>query len=143
MKYKLLLTEEFVNLKKPCKDAVDFVKTGTKERDAFRVIDFLIEKSKFSWVEWLLSRLLTIEGAIEWACLCAESVLPIFEAEYPSDHRPRLAIEAARGLDQDSAHAANAAYANAYANAAARDLPELRKKLIYVGIEILKAEGSV
>ena len=32
----------------------------------------------------------------EFACWCAEQVLPIFEKEYPDDNRPRLAIEAKR-----------------------------------------------
>ena len=53
-----------------------------------------------------------------WAADCAERVLPIFEAKYPNDNRPRLAIEAARGVDGDAAYAA-AAYAAAYAAYAA------------------------
>lgn len=32
----------------------------------------------------------------EFACLCADDVLPLFEAKYPDDKRPRLAIEAKR-----------------------------------------------
>lgn len=31
-----------------------------------------------------------------WACLCAEHVLPLFEAERPGDQRPRQAIDACR-----------------------------------------------
>ena len=31
-----------------------------------------------------------------WAATCAEHVLPLFEAEQPSDPRPRRAIEQAR-----------------------------------------------
>lgn len=34
----------------------------------------------------------------EWACRCAERVLPIFEARVPGDPRPRRAVEAARAL---------------------------------------------
>jgi hypothetical protein len=50
------------------------------------------------WLLWLLekagyadkSKLITI------LCNCAERVLPVFEAKYPDDQRPRQAIEAAR-----------------------------------------------
>jgi len=34
----------------------------------------------------------------EWALDCAEHVLPIFEARFPDDLRPRQAIEAGRGF---------------------------------------------
>ena len=52
----------------------------------------------------------------------AEMVLPIFEAKYPSDDRPRKAIEAARrcaDTDTATSAAAYAAYAAAYAAHAA------------------------
>jgi len=52
-----------------------------------------------------------------YACDCAERVLPIFEAAYPRDKRPRLAIEAARGY----AHGTVTAAATAAAGDAARD----------------------
>jgi hypothetical protein len=71
--------------------------------------------------------------AVELAVLFAESVLPIFEAKFPDDDRPRKAIEAAqaylRGEDAacaacaadaaDAADAARAAYAAARAAYAA------------------------
>jgi hypothetical protein len=57
---------------------------------------------------------------VEFACDCADRVLPIFETRYPDDDRPRKAIAAARSGGSDTAYAANDAYAAAYAaNAAA------------------------
>jgi hypothetical protein len=68
---------------------------------------------------------------VQFAVLCAESVLPIFEASYPKDNRPRKAIEAAKeylraktdaaaDAAADAAHAAHVAYAaDAAADAAA------------------------
>jgi hypothetical protein len=55
------------------------------------------------------------------ACEKAESVLPIFEARFPDDDRPRKAIKAARTAANanTNAHAAHAANANT--NAAAAD----------------------
>ena len=57
--------------------------------------------------------------SVDLAIFCAERVLPIFEAKYPNDDRPRKAIEAAKnGNAADAAvYAAYAAYAAA-ANAA-------------------------
>ncbi len=53
-----------------------------------------------------------------FAADCAEHVLPLFEREYPTDNRPRRAIEAARALargENASAFAADAANAAAEA----------------------------
>ena len=51
--------------------------------------------------------------AVAWACDCAERVLPIFEAQFPDDRRPRQAIEMARHGDKAAAY--TAARAAAYA----------------------------
>ena len=57
---------------------------------------------------------------IQFAILCAESVLHYFEDKYPNDKRPRKAIEAAKEYlrTKNAAHDADAAHA-AYADAAA------------------------
>ena len=53
--------------------------------------------------------------ADHWQFMCkmyadfAESVLPVFEREVPGDNRPRLAIEAARGVTSETAVAAGRA----------------------------------
>jgi hypothetical protein len=62
-----------------------------------------------------------------FACLCAEHVLPMFEARYPNDGRPRAAIETSRryadGLatskELRAAAAARAAYASSASSFAA------------------------
>ncbi len=73
---------------------------------------------------------LTKEQCVRFAIDCAERALPIFEAEYPKDKRPREAIEAAKAwlvdpsIDTTTASmaaddaAAKAAYADAAAYAA-------------------------
>ncbi len=55
-----------------------------------------------------------------FAADCAEHVLPIFEEQYPSDDRPRKAIEAARAFARGEIDAAAGAAAGAAARAAAR-----------------------
>ena len=56
----------------------------------------------------LVSRVgtLTREIAVTFAADCAERVLPVYEAAYPDDDRPRKAIEAARAEDAAAARAA-------------------------------------
>jgi hypothetical protein len=61
---------------------------------------------------------------VKWAVLCAESVLSIYEKNYPNDNRPRAAIDAARTWmnnpsEENRLAAVYAAYAAAYAAGAA------------------------
>ena len=59
------------------------------------------------------SQLCTKAQAVEYACLCAESVLHIFEQGYPQDQRPRRMIESARRwlLEPTEVNRLEAAYA--------------------------------
>lgn len=57
-----------------------------------------------------------------WAAVCAEHVLPLFEAARPDDPRPRRAIEAGRAWIRGEASMTEARTAGGHANGAARDL---------------------
>lgn len=57
-----------------------------------------------------------------WAADCAEHVLGLFEADMPSDPRPRIAIEQARGWARGEVTMSESRTAAGHANAAARDL---------------------
>ncbi|HRF47215.1 MAG TPA: hypothetical protein PLC98_06270, partial [Anaerolineales bacterium] len=57
-----------------------------------------------------------------WAALCAEHVLPLFEAARPADDRPRRAIALARAWVNGEATMSQARTSAGHANAAARDL---------------------
>jgi hypothetical protein len=105
----------------------------------------------------VLPHVLSVNAARRLAIFSAEAVLPLFEAKYPKDNRPRAAVEAAkRVLEADTAenrnaaaHAANAAYSAANAahaadaadaaaaDAAARKIE--RQKQISDVIEILES----
>jgi len=75
---------------------------------------------------WVSKKVLTRDILEQWAILCAESVLHIFESKYPEDKRPRECLEYLKSGERDretilrhrsnclSAYAA-AAYAAAYA----------------------------
>lgn len=104
---------DFKSKHNPCKEAVEYIEQ-LPTKDCVEIIKILIEKEKYQWAEWGLARLLPTKDAVEWACICAESVLPIFESKYADDMRPRKAIEAARsGLDVGEAAAAAWAWAAA------------------------------
>ena len=113
------------------------------ERDAAAIIKLLIATNT-DWANWLICRMLTRKQKIQFAVFAAEQVLPIFEAKYPNDNRPRLAIEAAKNvIDRntiknrsaaascaadaaDAASAAPAALADTYAAACARAVARAR-----------------
>jgi hypothetical protein len=56
-----------------------------------------------------------------WAALCAEHVLPLFEAEQPADPRPRHAIGQARAWTRGEVTMTQARAAGGHAMGAARD----------------------
>ena len=56
--------------------------------------DFLdLDKISYEDKVWVSKKLLSIDELTKWSILCAESVLPIFEARYPDDKRPRECVE--------------------------------------------------
>ena len=57
-----------------------------------------------------------------WAAICAEHVLPLFEAAQPADPRPRQAIEAARAWTRGELKMIEARALGGHAMGAARDL---------------------
>jgi hypothetical protein len=63
----------------------------------------------------------------EWAALCAEHVLHLFEQEQPSDTRPRDAIDIGRAWVRGEVSMSDAHQAAFVANAAARGVPDPAK----------------
>ena len=63
----------------------------------------------------------------EWAALCAEHVLHLFDEEQPHDTRPRDAIDLGRGWIRGEVRMGDARRAAFAANAAARGLPDPAK----------------
>ena len=63
----------------------------------------------------------------EWAALCAEHVLHLFEQEQPRDTRPRDAIDIGRSWIRGEVRMRDAHRAAFVANAAARGLPDPAK----------------
>ena len=63
----------------------------------------------------------------DWALVCAEHVLPLFEAHQPGDSRPREAIGLARAWIRGEVRMGEARQAAFRANAAARGMPDPAK----------------
>jgi len=113
-----------------CSDGMSFV-TEHKliDTDECHFIRQLVKLDKYQWALWLLVRRLDRKNRIRFAVYCAKDVLPIYEAEYPNDDRPRKAIEAAETCmksntkkNRDAARVASrAATAAAWAAWAAAD----------------------
>lgn len=137
---------EIDELKKldPCSEGFDWARKQKSLADAWETCE------RADWMFWYLKRkrILTKPQAVELAIKCAERVIYIFEKKYPTDKRPRQAIEAAQAwlsdpsdenkkrayaayaAASDAAYAAyasdayaayDAAYAAAYASDAAYD----------------------
>ena len=100
----------------PCRDGLVFAKSCGFD---FAKIYDTCERG--DWLIWLLRKSNAIDKmqAVLLAVACADHVLPVFEAKYPNDKRPRLALEAATAWAKDPSDAnKKAAYAAAYAAAA-------------------------
>lgn len=63
----------------------------------------------------------------DWALLCAEHVLHLFEQQRPTDARPREAIDVGRAWIRGEVRMGDAHQAAFAANAAARELPDPAK----------------
>lgn len=63
----------------------------------------------------------------DWALLCAEHVLPLFEDHQPGDSRPRDAISAGRAWIRGEMRMMDARQTAFLANAAAREMPDPAK----------------
>lgn len=88
------------------------------ELHPIRLIEKLIAADKLDWANWAMARLLGKRDRIRYAIYAAEKVLAIHEQKYPTDDRPRKAIEAAKNY-LESPTEKNRAAAAAYAYAAA------------------------
>ena len=122
------ITEKLLRDMGACIDGILWVREQETD-DLKELLTRAISNGRQSDAKWLLSRLMDKKQCVEWAVLCAESVLPIFTERYPDDDRPAKAIAAAKAwilnpsataADAARAAADAAAYADAaYASAAA------------------------
>ena len=109
------ITKEWLKEKEACSEGLEWFERQS-EADLYRLIDKLTEERCDDWANWLITRAMSRPQLLQYAISCAELVLPIFEEKYPSDNRPRAAIEAVKKvLLEDSQENRDAADAAVYA----------------------------
>jgi hypothetical protein len=103
-----------------------------------------MEADRFNDANWLITKLFNKKQAVRYAVNAAQSVMGIFQKEYPGDDRPRIFIAVYKdylaglnGVDANAeaykaANAANAAVKAAYADSSIENL------IIKFGLKLLK-----
>ena len=91
----VIILDVWENLDTAClKEAIEDIK-NSEDVDPASYVSAL--PSRKSYLQSLLyASAISKPQAVEYAIMCAEEVLPIWEEDQPNDHRPRAAIDAAR-----------------------------------------------
>ena len=136
------ITDNWIEQNKPCQGAVkDW--WDKKERDPIKILELLIKDKKYDWANWYIVRVMEYKDYVSYAVYAAESVLDIYEKEYPNDKRPREAIEAAKKCiknptqENKLATESAASAAESAAESAAWSAEQL--KILNYGMELLRA----
>jgi len=108
-----------LNEKGACQPAIDWL-NEQNTTDPIRLAELARSAGRIDWIYWIATSLMTKRQRVEYAVFAAELVIHIFEQKYPTDDRPRKAIEAAKeylrtGDAADTARAAYVAADEAYA----------------------------
>ena len=134
------ITLEKLEELRACKDGKEWF-AAQKESELRKVVDALMADNRDGWARWIVSRVMSKKQRVEWAVYCAEKVLHIFEEKYPSDDRPRKAIEAAKEyLKTGTAAAAAYDAADAAAAAKTKTRSEFLTELLSVGCDIVERD---
>ena len=115
------ITKQWLKEKNACTEGFGwFVAKKYDEISLTELTEALIADKKFNWSMWVLRNALDKIALVKMAVFAAEQVIDLYEKKYPTDDRPRKAIDAAKAyIAQPSANAAHAAYAAANAAYAA------------------------
>ena len=88
------ITKEWLEQQGACADGKEWFNTQKATR-VDTIIKKLVVEAKFDWADWVITRLMTHEQNVRYACFSSLQSIEIFEKEFPNDKRPREAIEAA------------------------------------------------
>ena len=88
------ITKEWLEQQGACKEGKRWF-LSQKATRVETVIKKLITQERFEWGNWTLTRLMSHEQNVRYACFAAYKSLEEFERVYPADKRPREAVEAA------------------------------------------------
>jgi len=91
------ITTKFLESHNACKAGMVWVtKNKLIGMPAIDFLNKLIEADKLDWANWLIVRVMNKKQKVQYAIFAAEQVIDIYEKKYPTDDRPRKAIEAAK-----------------------------------------------
>ena len=92
----MIINTTFIQQFNPCKDRINNYINYYDNKD-FTLTEFLkLDNITYDDKIWVWKRFATINEAALFGLKCAESVLYLFENKYPSDKRPRLALESVK-----------------------------------------------
>jgi len=139
----MIITEKLLNEKGACVSGIRWFRKWGGDCELIPVLNGLIADNQHDYANWLIVRCMAKHQYVSYAIFAAEQVIEIYEKEYPSDDRPRKAIEAAKEClaayaSASASAAAYSAYAAYSADAsAAAYRKELKEKILRYGISIL------
>ena len=134
------ITIERLKELKPCEEGFKWYLENIKTENLEDVL-LQVNKHDALWARWLFTNLMTKEQNVRIAIFSARLVLHFFEEKYPTDDRPRKAIETAEKYltAEASGDAARAAWdaAEASGDAGAAALLDTQEKIIREAVRIL------
>ena len=159
----MIITREQLVKRNACKGGIEWFDTKTDHSLTALVKAAIADKTflnsdgddedTLDFANWGLTRLMTHQQKVRYACFAARQVLKIYEDKYPKDDRPRKAIEAAEkwaaepteanrraaayAADAATDAAAYAADAAAYAADAYAAKHRMKAKILRHGVKIL------
>jgi hypothetical protein len=89
-----LITKEWLEQQNACSDGKAWF-MAQNAGSVSVVINKLIKENRFDWANWTITKMMTQQQNVYYACFCATRSVENFERVFPSDKRPRQAIEAA------------------------------------------------
>src|SRR3990167_9910439 len=94
------ITRDWLDKNNACPDGVAWFSAQSKT-DSTEILHALLADENgdaLSWANWLIVRVMKQKDCIANAIFAARAVLDIYERNFPTDTRPRLAIEAAEAV---------------------------------------------
>lgn len=95
---KKTFTSEYIRSNRGCYSEEMVASLSFINKGEITILDILNSEMPWKDKSWFLTKKceLTSNDLCEFAIVCAETVLPIYEAKYPDNKAPRQAIEAAK-----------------------------------------------
>ena len=92
------ITQKWIDKHHPCgwqddSDSVGWWIDKGNPANPFKILNLLISENKLDWANWFVVQLMNHKQQVLSAVYAAKQVIGIFEAKYPDDDRPRLAIK--------------------------------------------------